>query len=169
MDTEKTSKVAKCPQNNLNNYYCTWIKKKKKMFQQNCGRNITSCIHTPQCGVCIMCRALLWYDKKPAPDQISLSVRSQTGSSARKKTRRWREQMAFSCLTLSIWCFFFLHRGGVLPQCRCRGFKRGFQMEALALTWRRHDSVWILCVIPACPCLWAHYEITHQSPPNVWL
>lgn len=55
------------------------------MFQQNCGRNITSCIHTPQCGVCIMCRALLWYDKKPAPDQISLSVRSQTGSSARKK------------------------------------------------------------------------------------
>lgn len=144
------------------------------MFQQNWGRNITSCIHTPQCGVCIMCRALLWYDKKPAPDQISLSVRSQTGSSARKKKpgggeNRWR---------LAAWHFpsdvFFSFIGEEcwwhdMPQCRCRGFKRGFQMEALALTWRRHDSVWILCVIPACPCLWAHYEITRQSPPNVWL
>lgn len=37
MDAEKTSKVAKCPQNNLNNYYCTRIKKINKNVSTELG------------------------------------------------------------------------------------------------------------------------------------
>lgn len=137
------------------------------MFQQNWGRNITSCIHTPQCGVCIMCRALLWYDKKPAPDQMcALKLDHQL----EKKPRRWREQMAFSCLTLSIWCFFFLHRGGVLmtwhaPVSLQRFYKRlpdGGSGTDVEETWLCMDFVCHSCLSLSMGSLWDHPPVASK-------
>lgn len=52
MDAEKTSKVAKCPQNNLNNYYCTRIKKKKKCFNRIGGETLLH-VYTHHSAVCV--------------------------------------------------------------------------------------------------------------------
>lgn len=76
------------------------------------------------------------------------------------KFREWGEQMVRSC-----WHFPPLHQGGVLmtwhAPCQLQRFKRSFQMEGLVLTWMRHDSIWILCVIPVSPSTCAHCEIIH--------
>lgn len=60
---------------------------------------------TVRCVYNVQGSSLIWQKTRPRSN-LPFRALSNWIISSKKKTRRWREQMAFSCLTLSIWCFF---------------------------------------------------------------
>lgn len=167
MDAEKTSKVAKCPQNNLNNYYCTWIKKINKNVSTELGaKHYLMYTHTTvHCVYNVQGSSLIW--QKPRP-RSNLPFRALSNwIICLKKTWRWREQMAFSCLTLSIWCFFFPSSGRSVDDITCPSVVAEVLKEASRWKlwhWRGGDmTLYGFCVsflpVPV-------YGLTMRSPTS---
>lgn len=95
MDAEKTSKVAKCPQNNLNNYYCTWIKKKNKNVSTELqAKHYFMYTHTTvRCVYNVQGSSLIWQKTRPRSN-LPFHALSNWIISSKKKPgggeNRWR-------------------------------------------------------------------------------